>query len=243
VNRAQSETIGFILVFALITVSTGIVYVAGFSTLDDARTAENVNNMERGFDVLADNVGTVARGDAPSRATELRLGGGDLALGETVNVTVTTNVSAVPISIRTRPIVYRLDGTDIVYSAGAVFRTDRGGTVVRSGPGVVASDRQVVLPLTDVDAGAGSTAVGGDGTVLIRTKRKGPPTARSFATNETDVSMTVTVDSPRAEAWQRLFRSRGFDSCIENSPTNVSCTVETGELHVSWTTTTVEFSR
>lgn len=242
-NRAQSETVGFVLVFALIVASTGIVYVAGFSTLDDARAAEDLNNMERAFDVLADNVDDVSTGDAPSRATELRLGGGDLVLGETVNVTVRTNVTATPIPIHTRPIVYRLDGTEIVYTSGATFRTDRGETVMLSEPDLVVSDRQVILPVTDVDAGSGNTAMGGDSTVLVRTRRKSPPTTRSFATNDSGVAVNVTVESPRAEAWQRLFQSRGFDTCHEHSATNVSCTVETDELHVSWTTTSAEFRR
>lgn len=242
-NRAQSETIGFVLVFALIAASTGIVSVAGFSTLDDARTAEDLNNMERAFDVLADNVEDVTHGEAPSRATELRLGGGDLVLGETVRITVATNVTATPIPIRTHPIVYRLDGTDIVYTSGAILRTDRGSTVMRAEPNLVVSDQFVILPLTDVDAGSGSTAMGGDSTVLVRTRRKSSPTAESIATNDTDVTANVTVESPRAMAWKRLFQSRGFDTCVEHSQTNVSCTVETGELHVSWTTTTAAFDR
>ncbi|WP_248897568.1 DUF7289 family protein [Haloplanus halobius] len=236
-NRAQSETVGFVLVFALIAVSTGVVYVAGTSSLDDARTAEELNNMERAFDVLAENIGEVSRDRAPSRTTELRLGNGDIELGAPVNITVTTNVSAIPVTIHTRPIVYRLDDTEIVYTSGAVLRSDRGATAIRSEPDWVVSERQTILPLTDVDA-TGRAAMGGDTTVLVRARQKNPPNSRSFATNESAVNVTVTIDSPRSGAWRRLLESRGF-SC---DPPGVNCTFTTDELHVVWSTTSVEFS-
>jgi hypothetical protein len=241
VTRAQSETIGFVLVFALIVASTGIVYVAGFQTLDDARTAEELRNMERAFDVLDDSISDVARRGAPSRSTEVRLGNGDLAFGDETRINVTTNASNRSVEISPQPIVYRLGGTEIVYVSDAVMRTDRGGTVMRSDPALVATDRRVVLPLIDVDAAGSRTGVGGDTTALIRTQSKSPPTTLSVDPDAGRVNVTVTIESSRTEAWRRLFQRYGF-SCGPAGPT-VSCSTDTDEVHVVWTTTSVDFLR
>lgn len=237
-TRAQSETIGFVLVFALIVTSTGIVYAAGFSTLGDARTAEELRNMERAFDVYDDSVSDVARRGAPSRSTEIRLGGGDLAFGGETRINVTTNTSAAPVEISPRPVVYRLDGTEIVYVSDAVIRTDRGNAVMRSSPAIVANDRRVVLPLIDVDAAGNRTGVGGDTTALIRTQAKSSPNTRSVDPVGAQVEVTVTVESSRTEAWRRTFQHHGF-ACGPAGAT-VTCSIATDELHVVWTTTSAE---
>lgn len=239
--RAQSETIGFVLVFALIAASTGIVYVAGFQTLDDARTAEELRNMERAFDVLDDSIDDVARRGAPSRSTEVRLGNGDLAFGDKTRINVTTNVSSESVEISTQPIVYRLGGTEIVYVSDAVMRTDRGDSVVRSDPAVVATDRRVVLPLIDVDAAGTRTGVGGDTTALVRAQSKSPPRTLSVDPDAGRVTVTVTVESSRTTVWRRLFQRHGF-SCGPAGAT-VSCSTDTDELHVVWTTASVDFLR
>lgn len=227
-TRAQSETIGFVLVFALIVTSTGIVYAAGFSTLGDARTAEELRNMERAFDVLSDNIDDVARRSAPSRSTEIRLGSGDLSFGEPVNVSVSANGSTD--NFTRQPLVYRLDDSAVVYSMGAVIRTDRGGSAMRSDPGWVVDDRRVVLTWIDVRQSGDSVAVGGDTTALVRVQSGSVPNVRSI-TSDTDFTVTVTVESPRADAWRRHFLERGFGSCTPVSDGEVSCSITTDEFH------------
>lgn len=75
-NRAVSEVVGFVLTFSLVTMAIAIVFTAGFGGLQDTQQAEQVNNVERAFDVLDTNVQEVQRQEAPSRATEMRLSGG-----------------------------------------------------------------------------------------------------------------------------------------------------------------------
>ncbi|MFC7136780.1 hypothetical protein ACFQRB_10335 [Halobaculum litoreum] len=74
-TRAQSDAIGFVLVFSLIVLTVGTVYAAGYPALQDLRSDEQLENMERAFEVLDDNVDDMAREGAPSRATEIKLNG------------------------------------------------------------------------------------------------------------------------------------------------------------------------
>ena len=55
-DRAVSDVVSYILVFALIISTVGIVSVSGISGLQDSRDGERVENAQRGFDLLADDV-------------------------------------------------------------------------------------------------------------------------------------------------------------------------------------------
>jgi len=130
-DRGVSEVIGFVLIFSLITLSVGAVYVVGFGGLQDARDAEQLTNVERAFDVLADNIDDIATNDAPNRATEFRLYEADLTVGEPTRFTVTVDDGATQTnySVNSYPIVYEAQAspTTIRYVNGAVIRQDRNG--------------------------------------------------------------------------------------------------------------------
>jgi len=55
-RRAVSDVVGYVLVFSLVSLTVGVVSVAGVGALQDARDVEQANNAERAFDVLGDNV-------------------------------------------------------------------------------------------------------------------------------------------------------------------------------------------
>ena len=90
-ERGVSDVVGFVLVFALVTATVGVVYTTGIQGLTGSRDVERVNNAERAFDVFANNVDDVIRRGAPSRATEVKLADADLHYGApvTVNLTLT----------------------------------------------------------------------------------------------------------------------------------------------------------
>ena len=88
-RRGVSETIGFVLVFSLIVLTVGVVLTVGYGGLQDARDAERVNNAERAFDVLADNVEDITHRGAPSRGTEVRLAEASLGAGSPTYLNVT----------------------------------------------------------------------------------------------------------------------------------------------------------
>ena len=245
-NRGQSEAIGFVLIFSLIAASTGIVYVVGFSSLDDVRTAEQLDNVERAFDVLDANVRDLSRRGVPSRATELSLGGGDLRLGEPTNVTVrvryaSNGTEAGNVSIENRPIEYELDDTDVVYSWGAVLREDRSTAVMRSEPGWIVTDRRAVIPLFDTSSG-GRDAVGGDTTVLV-VAGLNSRSVTSYTTGSAQANVSVTVESPRADAWGPFLEERGFQAA-DGDPSDGTITYyrdDVDEVHVQVTTASISF--
>lgn len=234
-GRAQSSAIGFVFVFGIIVVTVGVVTAVGIPVLEDARETERIDNMERAFEVMADNFADVSRSEAPSRATEVKLTGGSLALVPSTNVSVEAHDAADPdqnmstYNARPRPIAYDDAGTEIALVAGSVIRTD-GGSTVLSGPGWIVSEERTVLPMVVTRSSGGSTSLGGDLTALVVAEQLGRDVARSYAADN-DTIVEVTVRSPRADGWGRHLADVGFDCAgPADPPGGVTCRVETDEL-------------
>jgi hypothetical protein len=224
-TRGASELLSFVLVFSLVTATVGYVYVGGISGLSDRRDAERVNNAERAFDVLADSLGDLSHGGAPSRATEIRLADARLSAGDPVVVNVTGNWSDgtevdsgrnFTIENELDPIVYD-GGTDarLVYANGAVLRQQSGGSVMLRSPEAVVRDDRVVLPIVETSVESG--AVAGSTTVRIRADRAGT-TLVDAERDRGSYDLTIRIETPRADAWKRYLEAKGTTCSIETGP-------------------------
>jgi len=179
-GRGVSEVISFVLVFSLIAATVALVYVSGVGGLESTRSAERVTNAERAFDVLQDNIADIHREGAPSRATEVKVSDARMEYGERTRITVRvenvndTNASVSNVStVTSDPIVYAAgSGPKLVYSNGAVFRQDRGGTVLNSAPGLLFTDnggeRTAIVPTIQTRQD-GVDSTGSQRTILVRT--------------------------------------------------------------------------
>lgn len=228
-DRALSEVLGFALVFALVLSVVAIVSVTGFADLDNTRQFEQTNNAERAFDVVGDNMDDLILREAPSRATEIRLTDATLTVGETVSFNVTAEGHGIPdfgTVYTLRPIVYEgASETKIVYSGGAVLRSQRdGGIVVREPPFVLNASR-VHLPMALTQARS-TQSIGGS-TIRLRTdvaKRDlgGFDNAGRYG------NVTINVTSPRYELWNRYFSDQpAVERCEVNATAKLtSCLID-----------------
>lgn len=200
-DRGVSETVGFVLVFALITTTIAITFTVGLGGLEDAQLAERDNNVERAFDVLHDNFNDLSRDGVPSRATELRLGGGELAFDDESEFRLNGTGFESPV-IEGGSLTYRGAGdTRIVYENGAVFRMDGDNGVMIREPDLLVDDT-VVYSLYGLNGPA--EPVSGDRTVLVvgeRTDREVAADDRAAAEN-----VTLDINSTQAVVWERYYR-------------------------------------
>lgn len=218
-GRAVSDVVGYVLVFALVTATVTSVFAVGIGGLEDRRDAERTENVERAFDVLDDNLRDVERHGDPSRATEVRLSGGELSLSSTTNVTIEqVDSSGSRVGNHTtrtvHAVTYTRGETTVGYDAGARFRTDGDTTLFRSTPAFVSAEgepNRTVIPLLRTRPGDGPTAESGDGTVQISASAG---VLRRFEYPETGVdpdAVRIRIESPRADAWERyLDEADGF---------------------------------
>ena len=218
-DRAVSDVLGFILIFSLIGLAVGIVSLTGFAGLNDRRDAEQVNNAERAFEILADNIEDLYRRSAPRRATEIELAGAQLSSAEPTRVEVNvTNLkkSDSPPNVKVlNPIRYSApDGTTLVYENGAVIREDlNGGAVMKREPNMVFSNqggsKTAILPIISTSRAA---SIGGETTALIRTQSGGsavldryddPTSPPPLVTGtQYEVHLKITTSPERAEVWR-----------------------------------------
>jgi len=230
-DRAVSDVVGYVLIFSLIVTTVGVVTATGYGTLEDRQTAERINNVERAFDVLADNVEDVYREGAPSRATEMRLAGGELRHGEPVTVRIEDRSDpSVNVTTVSRPLVYADGDTEIVYAAGAVLRSDGGASIMLRDPPFY-SGSEAVFPLVGTYRTGGQRSVDGDGTVritstgtVINTTVPEPFAAAS--------AYNVTVESPRSDAWAQYFESDPGFGAVERGNGTVEAEIEGDQVRV-----------
>ncbi len=255
-SRAQSTTLGFVFVFSLITLTIGGVYAVGFSGLQDAQSSEQATNMERAFSVLDDNLEDITKNDAPSRATEIKLNGGQLSVTDSTTIRINVTNTSDPADNDTytatvRPIVYTTDDTKIVYAHGAVMRSDGDSSVMLSEPDWLVDEDQAVVPFILTTQAGNQSNIGGQGTVLVIANNRAKGLGGNFTTGPSATAeVDVTVESPRADAWKRYFESRGF-TAVDGNPADddgdgvqeVTYRFETDSLYVPRTNLGIELQR
>lgn len=238
-DRAISDVVGYILVFSLVVSMVAIISVSGFGSLSDARNAEQANNAERAFDVLADNIADTYEAGAPSRATEISLNEARVHTTSSVIVNVTANDTSSPANFSvektTRPIVWEGNrDTTIVYSLGATLRADRdSGLVVHDPPFQLGTDR-TVIPLVQLRNRQGQQLSGS--TIRIRTEHVSSNVLLMEDSPRYD-EVWLNITSPRAVIWQQHLGQYPDTTCsVTSGPDGLTsaCKLENREeLHVT----------
>lgn len=229
-ERAVSDLVGFILVFALVVSIVAIISIAGLSTLESTRDAEQTDNAERAFEVLSDNVDDVVRRGAPSRATEISLNDNAVSLGEVTTIQVRDPDDGagdpsflVNRTFKIRPIIYDAGNTELVYVMGAIFRNNQngGGTILDSWSPVLDPER-THIPVVNTASTTGGTQSVQSSTVLVRTvsNQRVLEVANESASFD-DVWINVT--SPRQELWFRMLDEEPSLDCSRVGSQTVEC--------------------
>lgn len=232
-SRALSEVLSYALVFSLIVISIAIVTVGGLGSLQDARTSEQVDNADRAYDVLHDNMADIYAEGAPSRATEISLGQTEVYFGDNVTMRVTVDGDDVALNRTIRPIVFRIDGQrSLVYEAGATIHDGPdGGLVLNEPPFVVSEDGGTgggLVHLPVVDTTSPTVQSVGGGTVLVQ----GQSAEREVLASSVDGGSTIQsirLETPRYDIWEDYFQEQGYcqtTSTVTGDPGAVTCTLD-----------------
>jgi hypothetical protein len=224
-RRGASETLGFLFVFAIIVSTIAVVYVSGYDSLTNARDYERVENAQRAFEVMRDNVEDITHRGAPSRATEVKLARAGIETADPVTIEIEVDGRVYPTG-PIQPIRYdpqQQEQGDVVYSMGAIFRGSGENSAMVYEPNFVVhdgTDKRVVLPVVRTRAESGNESISGSTTVLVRTFLVDQSTLVQNRSSST-VDVTVTIQSPRAPAWQRYLDEEGMN-CDSNPDDDVA---------------------
>jgi hypothetical protein len=225
--RGQSEVLGFALVFGLVLSAVALIAVFGFGALEDTRDSEELNNAERAFDVLADNMADIHQDGTPSRATEISLQNAQLEAGDTVTFNLTFVGPQESISRPLEPIVFRSGDAEVVYVAGAILRSQReGGVMIKEPPFLIDTDR-LVLPIIETQNVGDITSTGGQ-TVRVRGLRRQRQFVADMVKNPSPYDEAIiNITSPRSDIWQTYLEEQdGMDCRDTGLENNIRCTMD-----------------
>jgi hypothetical protein len=219
-DRAVSDTISFVLVFALIVSGVGLVTVFGMSSLADVKGGANADAAERGFVTLAENVDELEGSRSPVRTGDLSLADASLAVTTGPSLAVDVGGSSVSETVQVGGLEYRTGDTVVSYVGGGVFRTQDGGTAVVSSPSVrctadhatVSVVRLTALDATSVGGGTAQVGVVRDDSALVFPRTRAPQTV---------TNVSVTTADPR---WHRYFESQ--PSWTATGPDTYTCSTD-----------------
>lgn len=221
-ERAVSEAISYVLVFALITVGGILVAVQGLPAINNAQDEQVAGNSERVVELMQDRVDEMVRQGAPRREVpvnlqDMRVGIGDMEPSR-INVTVTDNDSGSSVTladVETDPVYIKTAAGNLeqtsAYVNGAVLVGRRGNSEEaknswtmpeRPSWGITtnSSTQKVENIFLRTVSTTGSGGVGGGQTarILFETASREDETLRID-------EISISVESPRSIAWERYF--------------------------------------
>lgn len=223
-ERSVSEVLGYIIVFGIVLTAIIAIVVGGVPILEDARDTSQVENAERAFDITASNFADLYEQGAPSRATQIDLGAGNLYYDNNVTITVNNGGDTLG-TAEFRPVVMSVtDNRNVIYEGGAVFRGSPGEeTMRRDPPFLLEEDDRALIPLVKTHSSVVESA--GSRTILLR----GVAEDRDL-TNEDDTQpgdIEIVIESPRYDAWaQGLERQTDAECDTEPDDNEAICELD-----------------
>ncbi|WP_121742296.1 DUF7289 family protein [Natronorubrum halophilum] len=169
-DRGVSEVIAFILVFAMILGSVGLLYVTGFQAMGDYQETEQLVNAERAMDALADNFNDVlGHNGVNQRYGELSLRDGTVSTGaDGTKIDITLDGEDDPIgtdddrfsgygdgaTVDLGEFTYTSDGDKIAYEGGGLVRADdsEDWSLVRKRPRITCGENAATISLVAISA-------------------------------------------------------------------------------------------
>lgn len=214
-ESAVSESIGYILIIGIMILAIGAIYVIGYPALQNSIYEAHMQNMERGFIILGNNIDHVVSQNAPKQNVELNLKGGTLKASSTSKIYIKyTDTSNIPwegwndeyiVAGETLPpittIEYVYGDRQVGYEFGGVWENIDYNSYMLKSPKIIVDD-PFIIPI--VDAGiSGGSGMSGEGMAKIIIDQSATSVKGYY--NIRLVEMHITSDYYKA--WDRYFKS------------------------------------
>ena len=210
-DRAVSAAAAFTLTFALVVAVVGVVYVAGFDSLNQIRNVEATESGDRAMQGVAETFDEIHRDNVPGRTLEIGVNGGSINTYESsLAVTVNTSSRNTTYDVETNAFVLQRseDRAELIYEGGALFRVSRPGTVLKHRPVATCSDGVALLSFVELE---GSVSASPSGTVQLvgRSGETGTYFPNQYNRSSDAVNVTVNVtDTYYDRSWRAYFEQR-----------------------------------
>jgi hypothetical protein len=212
--RAQSETIGMVLLLGLTVIGTTGIVVFGSTALNDTENAMERANVENSMKQLDARASRVAIGGSAAQEVHIPQDGQGTLRSEAdvgwINVTVTNRSDGTTTTVVNQSlgqVVYDRGGTKIAYQGGGIWRKQANKSVMLSSPEMHFRGQTLTLPIVaiDEDGNLGQRVrVASNGSA----ERKFPGTTGFQNPISGKKQVNVTIKSEYYDAWAEFMRNR-----------------------------------
>lgn len=225
-----SEVLSFTLIFALMLGTIALLYTQAYPILEQEKNVEIDRNVERSLSILDENIDTVARGEAPSRETELKVSDSVLRVdddGYNVTYSFYKNGNYSNYTISPDVMTYETaTGARYYYLNGGIVHQQGESVYFVEEPDAIRSHKsKLQLTLLGMNSRGGElsggthtiSTTGGDGQAIFVYPESG----------ETTIRTTVRMDTPNTaerDFWRNYYQSKAeFTSCTNTDDTSFKC--------------------
>lgn len=206
-DTGVSESLGYILVFAIVLTGIAGIVFFGVTMLNDAKDRNNFQNVEQGLTVVQSDMKRVAMEKAPLKASKLRVEGGTLVMD--------FNASSIRVDFAGH--TYDNYTGDISFDSskdGKMLSIENGGLWKTYGepmnelgivpPRIFASTANNAIVINVIRLKGNDTAFGGVGTISLNMAY----VSNNVYTYESAVpaDVTIKVNTTYATAWARCLQ-------------------------------------
>ena len=216
-ERAVTEVIAFILVFAVILGSVALLYTTGFQAMHDYQEHEQLGNAEHGLTSLGDNFNDVLRYDGVDRRYgELTLRGGTMRIGgENTTLTIGSGDPGGGEDFDLGSLQYEAGGDTIAYEGGGVFRASGDGSVeIKRPPMRCNAERDaavVSILVLETDEERSIQSDDGVGFTITKSETLRAADLGEIDPTEDDLWIEIDDDSPYQNGWEQALERNGWD--------------------------------
>lgn len=229
-EAAVSETIGYIVLFGIVTLSMGVIYAIGYPVLESNIDANVFESAEQNFIVLQSNMKRVSFDQAPVKTLKMKLYSSELSInGLSSNISI--DIDGNPYRYYDMGDIMFLKGKKaIFYEGGSVLkRYPPQSTVVVSRPPIYNStingNSMTNIGIVSIN---GDAWVSGKGITTLTMKHNSSETLIPPGV----VDVQVRINSTNAHAWKNYLEGAGFQ-IMSSSPLEVTARCDDTRLAIS----------
>jgi hypothetical protein len=206
-DAAVSETLGYILLFAIVTLSIAVIYAIGYPALQTNMESNIFESAEQSFIVLQSNIDKVAFDQVPVKVLKIKLQRSSVSVSNESSMTINYDGNP-PLFVPTGEIVFEKSDKTLTYEMGGVFKAypPDSNVMVSKPPIYVTADDDVTVTTIGLISLKGRGYASGKGITTISLHHD----SSTMNMSPSITNVTVQINSKHASKWTEYLENTGF---------------------------------
>ena len=243
-NRAISDLVAFVLTFAVIVMSIGLITTVGYEQLATAQENQEIKNAERLFQLIDRDYEDLQVSRGSVRTSQLDIGEGELQFYNRSRMRITVGGTSVNRTIPLGQLRFDVDESTMTYEGGLVARGTDNRSVRRRPPTIQCTDEAAMVSVVQLTGRMPSSFESGfvkitsaqTGTEIIYPRERFGPESATAASD-----VTIELDTSLDSAWRRYLVQSANWTAVPSQENTYTCTAD--RVYVRETAIDLSFTR